>query len=151
MHKPKVTHPFLPVASLADVLAYRSYDASTHTPSPLINAVIQVLHDTQFLEAGEVADFMALDRRKLTCALQIELGMSLQELIVEFRLHHIQEYIKSHPKATLEEVASSNGYSSDSSIWRLFFRRLGTTPSGEKSSGSKEEWIHKMKRLNAHK
>lgn len=151
MSATKNTHPFLPVATLDDVLDYQPQDPTTHTPSPLVNAVAEALYKTKYHDAGQVADYLELDRRKLTAALQIELGLSLQELIIEYRLHRIQQYIEQHPDATLDKVAASNGYSSDSAIWRLFFRRLGTTPSGETSTGNKEEWRKKMNRLNAKK
>lgn len=144
------THsPFLPIATLQEVLAYNPSDASTHTASPLVNAVAEVLYSTHVIEASELAELLSLDQRKLSGALQIELGMSLRDVIKHYRIHAIQTYISQHPEATLQEVARENGYASDNAIWRLFLRHLGTTPNGTESTSEKLEWIEKVRLLNA--
>ena len=140
-------NPFLPVASIDDVLAFNPADASTYTPSPLVNAVAEVLSTTHLLEANDVADYLQLDRRKLSCALQIELGMSLRDVIKQYRINEIRSYIRQHPDDTLNDVALHTGYSSDNAIWRLFLRNFGTTPNGQKSTADKAEWRQKMEKL----
>lgn len=140
--------PFLPIATLQQVLAYNPSDASTHTASPLVNAVAEVLYNTHVIEAQALADCLQLDQRKLSGALQIELGMSLRDVIKHYRIHAIRTYICQHPEATLSQVAKQNGYASDNAIWRLFLRHFGTTPSGTESTSDRTEWREKMESLH---
>lgn len=139
--------PYLPVATFEQVLAYCPDDASTHTASPLVNAVCNVLCLTKCIEAGEVAKLLGLDRDRLTIALQLDLGMTLVEVVQQYRLQQILQFVNEHPDAPRDEVAKHFGYASRNSLWRFVERKCGTTVSGTPSHAKKEEWRDTMKRL----
>ena len=131
---------YLPPVTLAQFLAYVPEQAETHTPSPIINALAQTLCTTPLIEAKEVAAHLAVDVRKLSGAIEIEMGMRLIDAIHQFRLHQIQQYLQAHPEARLEDVAHAFGYASDVTLWRLFQRKLGLTAKGRKSQAGPERF-----------
>ena len=141
----KNKHPYLPVVTFQQVLDYTPGQAETYTPSPIVNALAETLHTTLLIESQEVADYLAVDRHKLGGAIQLDLGMRLIDVIQQFRLHQIQQYRDAHPDAPLDTVAHACGYASDSSLWRFFQRKLGTTATGRKSKAG-PEFYNEMRR-----
>lgn len=138
---------YRPVATFEQVLSYSPDDVTTHTVSPLVNAVCDVLCLTKCIEAAEVAKVLDVEQRKLTVALQLDLGMTLVEVIHQYRLHQILKYVGEHPDASRQEVANLFGYASRNSLWRFVERKCGTTADGTPSQAKKEEWRDTMKRL----
>ena len=136
----KNKHPYLPVVTFQQVLDYTPGQAETYTSSPIVNALAETLHTTLLIESQEVADYLAVDRHKLGGAIQLDLGMRLIDVIQQFRLHQIQQYRDAHPDAPLDTVAHACGYASDSSLWRFFQRKLGTTATGKKSMAGPERF-----------
>ena len=136
----KNKHPYLPVVTFQQVLDYTPGQAETYTSSPIVNALAETLHTTLLIESQEVADYLAVDRHKLGGAIQLDLGMRLIDVIQQFRLHQIQQYRDTHPDAPLDTVAHACGYASDSSLWRFFQRKLGTTAKGKKSMAGPERF-----------
>jgi len=135
--------PYLPSVSFEQILQYKSEDAQTHTSSRIVNAVIEAMCDNHLLECNEIADYLCVDARKLAAAVQLETGMTFTEVVRQYRIAKVQEYIDSHPDASLEEVAHANGYASNASMWRLFKDRLRQTANGKTSSAG-ADWTREM-------
>ena len=133
--------PYKPVVTFDDILAYRAGDETTYTKSPIMNAVAEALYETKSIRCVDVAKYLALDVRMLSAAVLLETGISFIDLIHDYRMHQINEYIKAHPNETLDVVARANGYASGGSLWRFFQRRSGTTPLGKKSEAGQELWL----------
>lgn len=140
-------HTYVPVATFQQVLDYTPGVVETYTSSPIVNALAKTLHQTLLIESQEVAEYLAVDARKLAGAIQLDLGMRLIDVIQQFRLHQIQQYRKSHPDEPLDKVAHACGYASDSSLWRFFQRKLGTTATGKKSNAGPERFNEMCKEI----
>lgn len=141
------TKPFLPVATFEQVLNYRPELAETHTASPLVNAVAAALYETKYIEACDIARYLAVDRQKLTNALSLELGMPLIDLIHQYRLIQIHKAVLANPDQPLDEIAHACGYASAGSLWRFVQRKTGKTVHGEKSQAGPEWYDEMRKRL----
>lgn len=137
----KETKPFLPVATFEQVLSYIPGQPETFTASPLVNAVADALYSTKCIESKELAEYLAVDARKLAYAVQLEMGMKLIDVIHNYRIHQIEEYYKANLDAKLDDVAKTFGYSCDSTLWRFFQRKLGKTVTGKKSEAGQELWL----------
>lgn len=124
--KTTTTKPFVPVADLEFFFNYNVDDPTTHSASPLVNAVAEALQVNKRLTVGSIARYLCIDAKKLTGALQIEAGCSLSDIIKEIKLRKIPEYIQNHPEETLSEISKNVGYSGESSLWRMYSRnKLG--------------------------
>ena len=136
-----MTRPYKPIVTFDDIIAYRVDDVTTHTKSPIMNAVACALCETKAIWSSEIAKYLQVEVRALSGAVMLETGMSFIDLVREYRIHQITKYIKEHPEENLDTVAHANGYSSAGSLWRFFQRRSGTTPLGKKSEAGKELWL----------
>jgi len=123
----KNKEPFLPIVTIDDILSYRIDDASTHTKSRLVNAVAKALQKPKLWDSSKLANYLNLDRHKLSCALQIETGQSLRDIVTKYKLVRTLEYVDGHPSANISEVAEQNEYSSRSSLWRFLERHSPKT------------------------
>lgn len=132
--------PYLPVATFEQVLDYKPGQETTYTASPVVNAVAEALCMTRCIESKELSEYLSVDLRKLSGAIQLDLGMRLIDVIQQYRLRQVENYRTVHPDATLNEVAQACGYASDGSLWRFFQRKLGQTVTGRKSMAGKESW-----------
>lgn len=144
----KKTKPYLPQSTFEQVLSYNSADPATFTASPLVNAVAEALHETLLIEAGQIADYLAVDRQKLSHALSLDLGMTLIEVVQLYRLHQVKQYVAEHPDEKLDDIAHACGYASAGSLWRFMQRKLGTTVRGEKSNAGPEYFNEMLKELS---
>ena len=144
-----MTKPFTPIVTLEQVFGYVSEDPATHTQSPLVNAVAEVLSTTKIIECKEIARALKVDERKLSNALSLELGMSLKDLLVKYRSMEVQEFKQQHPEYTTEELAHAIGYSSAKSISRFLDTNLGITPAGHKSHREKDKGVRIRSELRA--
>lgn len=131
--------PFLPVATFEQVMAYDSDDVSTHTASPLVNAVAEALHTNKMVECKDIAAHLQVDERKLSYALILELGMSLKQLLDQYRIKQILDFIAAHPDFTPAQLAQVMGNASVSGITRFMNTKLGITPSGRKTQRNKRD------------
>ena len=136
----KEKRPYLPVATIQQVFDYIPGNADTYTSSPIVNALAQALYETLFIESKEIAEYLDVEPRKLACAIQLDLGMKLIDVIQQYRINQVQQYTQNHPDATLTEVAHACGYASDDSLWRFFKRKLGTTEGGTKCNAGPERY-----------
>lgn len=125
--------PYLPTITLEMIRAYVPGQEETYTASALVNAVAEILHTTHTRETQFIADSLSLDRRKLSHAIEIETGLSLKDLIVQFRLEEFRAYIQSHPKESKQDLAEHLGFSSSHALWRFFQIHTGLTPDGNES------------------
>lgn len=137
--------PYLPSVTLDQVLVYDPGKPETFTPSPLVNAVAEAVCVHKLLDCASIARYLCVDARKLAAAMQLEMGMNFTDFLREYRIAKIRKYIQMNPEASLEEVAVANGYTSNSSMWRLFKDRLKETANGKKSF-AKEDWGRRMRR-----
>ncbi len=144
------TKPYLPVATIQQVIDYVPGQPETYTASSIVNAVAEALYETKCIESKELAEYLALDARKLAHAVQIDLGVSLIEAIQLYRIHQIEAYYKANPKASLDQVAQACGYSCKGTVWRFFQRKLGKTVSGQKSNAGPEQWRLRRDARNKH-
>lgn len=136
----KESKPYLPVATFQQVLDYVPGQPETYTASPIVNAVAEALYETKCIESKELAEYLSLHPLKLAHAVQIELGMTLIEVIQNYRLRQIEAYYNAHPGETLDQIAQACGYASKGSVWRFFQRKLGMTVTGQKSHAGVEQW-----------
>lgn len=143
-----VTKPYRPAITLDQVRAFDPAVPETHTPSLLVNAVAEALHETKSIEACEIAEYLEVDRVKLSHAIYLETGMTLIELVQNYRLLEIRKFIGEHPDMKLDEVAHACGYASDGSLWRFFQRKFGQTARGEKSNAGPERFNERLKELH---
>lgn len=128
--------PYLPPVTFEQVLAYNPSDPSTHTKSPLVNAVAEVLCATNLRECKAIAELLQLNARVLREAMQIETGMPFKVLVANYRLARAKEYISQHPGLSQVQLAHGCGFASYHAMWRFFQIMLGQTPSGEKSQAT---------------
>lgn len=139
-----VNEPYLPVITLQDILAFCPDNEQTYTSSRLVNAVANILFKTNSRETKDFAAYLQLDKRRLSVALEMETGMTLKELIIQYRLTKIKEFIAENPKMTVTEVASHFEFSSLHALWRFFQTYTGETPEGLKSEAPRVDNYHKM-------
>ena len=136
-----MSNPFLPVASLEEVLRFDPNDADTWTRSPLVNAVAEALYATKFIECKDIAHYLALDERKLSNALCIELGVSLKEVLAKYRVKQILHYMEQHEEINADEMAQAIGYASASSLSKFMCAQLGITTQGKTAHRSKDRGV----------
>ena len=137
---------FKPAITMEDVLAYRPYDTATHTASPLINAVANVLYSTHHRELRVIARYLGVEPRKLSVAVEVVSGLSLKEMVVTYRLVQIKTLMKECPDLTSTRLARECGFSSYHALWRFLQIHTGQTPSGDVSEAPRVDIYHQMER-----
>lgn len=143
--------PYHTGITLDDVLRYRPDDASTHTSSLLVNAVADILYTTNLLECNDIASYMSVDARTLASAIKLELEMSFHDLVQQYRLAQVRQFLAEHPdykNYKAEELATAIGYSSSASISRFLKKHLGITPKGRKSVAT-DRWTQSRSEIRA--
>ncbi len=141
--------PFAPFTTLEEVLLFDPEKLETFTSSPLVNAVAEALFTTKYIECKEVAEYLALDERKLSNALSIELGLTLKELVVKYRTKQVMDFRALHPDYTTEQLAQAIGYANATSISRFLNTQLGITPAGNKANRSKDKGVEIRSKIRA--
>ena len=116
--------PFEPFVTLEHF--YRYPEASTG--SILCDAVADVLYTTRYIRVAQIARYMKVEARKLSCGISLFTGMSLTEIVKSYRLRQVQQYMIAHPKDNLDVVARTVGFSSDTVLADLFRRECHGTP-----------------------
>lgn len=141
--------PYRPIATFEQVYAYDPQDAATHTASPLVNAVADALHTTKLIECKEIARHLEVDERKLSNALELELGLNLKELMDRYRIKQILDYITDNPDYTTEQLAEAIGYTSVPGITRFMYTKLGLTPCGRQAHRGPDRSAEMLKKIRA--
>ena len=141
--------PYRPIATFEQVYTYNPSDASTHTASPLVNAVADALHTIKPIECKDIANHLEVDEHKLSSAIELELGLTLKTLMEQYRIKQIQDYIIENPEYTTEQLAEAIGYSSVAGITRFMNTKLGLTPGGRKTHRSKDRSAEMLSKIRA--
>lgn len=144
----KENEPYLPEITLQDVLAYRPDDEQTYTSSRLVNTVANILFTTKTREQKVFTQRLQLDIRHLTYALELEIGMTLKELIVQYRLAQIKQFMEQNPEMKVTDVARHTGFSSTHALWRFFQIHTGETPTGQKSEAVRVDNYHQREKTS---
>ncbi len=140
----KVSKPYLPEITLQDILAFNPDDEQTYTSSRLVNAVAQILCDSNTREIKDFAERLQLDKRHISIVIEMETGMTFKNLIVQYRLTKIKEYMSQHQEETYTSIAERFGFSSPHAFWRFFQTYTGETPDGVKSESPRIDIYHQM-------
>lgn len=139
-----VTEPYLPEISLQDILAFDPENEQTYTSSRLVNAVAKILCTTNLRQQAEFSELLQLDKNHLSIAIKMETGLSLKDLIIQYRLSQIKEYMSLNPNESSTVIAQHFGFSTYHALWRFFQTHAGETPEGEKSNSPRVDNYHKM-------
>ena len=116
--------PFEPFVTLEHFYRY----PEVSTGSILCDAVADVLYTTRYIRVAQIARYMKVDARKLSCAIDLFTGMTLTELGKTYRLRQVQQYMLAHPQDNLDVVARTVGFASDTVLADLFRRECHGTP-----------------------
>lgn len=133
--------PYEPQHTPDDVWAYNPEDPSTYMRVPLLNAVAEVLHLTNYITVNQIAEALHVEKDLLSALVKFELGVPLVELLHNFRYRQVRVYTAAHMDEPLDEIAHRFGYASYGSLWRFTQRYAGVTPRGEKSEAGDELWL----------
>ena len=133
--------PYEKKVTVEDILNYLPEDESTHTPVPMLNALAEALCSSNVIEARKLAKGLQIDASLLSATVKFELGVTLVDLLHQFRFRQVSEYVAAHPDEMLESVAQRFGYSSYNTLWRFMQRVGGVTPNGKKSHAGPERWL----------
>ena len=133
--------PYTPSVQFSHIWEFRPSNVETYTRVPVINSLAEALYSTNINECKKIAEVISVDERVLNTIVKFEIGMSLHELLHEYRFRQISEYISTHKDENLENVAKQFGYSSYGSLWRFMQRIGGVTPNGEVSKARPELWL----------
>ena len=116
--------PFEPFVTLEHFYRYPEIS----TGSILCDAVADVLYTTRYIRVAQIARYMKVEARKLSCGISLFTGMSLNEIVKSYRLRQVQQYMLAHPKDNLQVVARTVGFASDTVLADLFRRECHGTP-----------------------
>ena len=141
---------YQPQATFEQIVAFRPNQPETFTPSPLVNAIAEVLYTTQIRRCCQIADVLGLDSHSLCVAFKVETGLLLDDVVADYRLNRAKQYIAEHPKTDIQDVAKACGYSSSVSLWHAFQRKLGVTPTGKKSKAGDERYLYTRELVKTH-
>lgn len=112
-----------PIYSVQDL-----YDQQEHeTGEIIIDATVYAIMHTTTREAEKIAQLTGTDRKKLTVALELLVGMPLKDMIDEWRMLQARDLCLQQDM-TLEEVATQCGFCSYKGFSQAVLRRWGTTP-----------------------
>jgi len=130
-------------ATFEQIFAYRPDQPETHTPSPLVNAVAEVLYATKAIECVEVADQLGLDPISLRYAVRVETGLPLKEILQRYRLAQYNAFLADHADAkySVDEVAQALGYANGKSISRFIRTQTGQTLRGRRSVADPDAYV----------
>lgn len=115
--------PYRPFVTIEHFYNY----PAVSTGSSICDAVADALFNTRLLRVAEIAEYLEIDPRKLSNAMQIESGLTLQQIVQSYRLHQVQQYMIAHPDQSLELQAHAAGFSSDSVLSDLIRRECHGT------------------------
>lgn len=132
---------YQPKATLEQILAYRPDDVTTHTPSPLVNAVADTLFTTKSIECVHVARELGLDVTLLSAAVRVETGLYLKDIIHAYRMAQFNAFKETHPNYKADEIAKELGYENAKSIARFVRTQTGQTVCGRRSLAQKDGYV----------
>jgi len=101
---------------------------TTPTGVVIIDAVVEILNKSNTHSVEDVAAFFDVSSRHLSGALQLMLGLSLGQLIKEWRIRQVLALLDQRPDLSINEIAQRCGYSMENNMVLQFRKRFGTTP-----------------------
>ncbi len=87
----------------------------------------------QGIKTGQVAEYVGISRSSLDSYFRQELGCSVHELLLRFRLEAAKAGLESGERS-IAEVAQACGFRSSQYMFAVFKRELGCTPAGYRDS-----------------
>lgn len=133
--------PYIKSVDFSQIWKFRPNIVETYTPVPVLNSLAEALYSTNVNECKKIAELISVDEKVLNTIVKFEIGISLSQLLHEYRFKQIQEYISEHKDENMEEIAQKFGYASYGSLWRFMQRIGGVTPKGEVSKARPELWL----------
>lgn len=98
------------------------------TGNVLVDAVVECLTMMSVHEANSVAQMLGVDRRMLSKAMETFVGVTLKEMIWQWRVHQAVDLLDDET-LTIEDVAHRTGYGTIKSLSAAMMKYFGTTPS----------------------
>lgn len=133
--------PYIKSVDFSQIWKFRPNIVETYTPVPVLNSLAEALYSTNVNECKKIAELISVDEKVLNTIVKFEIGISLSQLLHEYRFKQIQEYISEHTDENMEAIAQKFGYASYGSLWRFMQRIGGVTPKGEVSKARPELWL----------
>lgn len=115
-----------------NVLASSKHEAPKHPHVMRARHFIRQ-YACQGIKTGQVADYVGISRSSLESRFRRELGCSVHDEILRFRLEAATELLKAG-KCNLADVALKCGFTSSQYMHSVFRRELGCTPRGYQES-----------------
>lgn len=97
--------------------------------SVILDAVVTELKDSYIRDSSVLADRLGVDFVKLSNAVSLLTGLTLNEFIIQYRILEAKEYL-SKTSLSLPEIAKRCGYDSVSAFGFYFRKQVGIPPSG---------------------
>lgn len=97
------------------------------TGNILVDAVVEQLRTTNVHEGQILAERLNVDHRMLSKAMEKFVGLSLRELIVQWRVRQTVDLL-DNPELSLEDIAQRTGYQALRSLSSAMMKYFGTTP-----------------------
>ena len=104
---------------------YKSKGAPTG--ESIVDAVVDYVKRVKGHSAEDVAIYLDVNRRKLSGAFELLVGVPLSDFILEWRLMQAVDLLDDET-LSVAEVARRTGFKSVNYLTGVFTRRLGTTP-----------------------
>lgn len=93
-----------------------------------LDAIIGTLRTTTIIRAKDMAKHLGEDGRKLSGYVEVQTGMSLQEMIDLWRVLQAHDLVMQNSTMTNDEISAALGYRDRHSLVNNFTRRYGLTP-----------------------
>lgn len=97
------------------------------TGNILVDAVVEQLRTTCVREGQIIAERLDVDNRMLSKAMEKFVGLSLHELIVQWRVRQAVDLL-DNPALSLEDICQRTGYQALKSLSSAMMKYFGTTP-----------------------
>lgn len=97
--------------------------------SVILDAVVGELKDSYTRDSSVLADRLGVDFVKLSNAVSLLTGLTLNEFVIRYRILEAKEYL-SKTSLPLPEIARRGGYDSVSAFGFYFRKQVGMPPSG---------------------
>ncbi len=93
----------------------------------ILDALVEALRTRTDLWSKEVARYLGVTRRDLSCSLKILMGMTLDAVVKEWRLRQAYELVMS-TELDYDEIAQKCGYSQPKTLVVAFEKKYHASP-----------------------
>lgn len=132
----------LPITTVEEL--YNSHDKETG--EIIVDATVWAIAHSTTREAIEIANMVGAERRKLSSALELLVGMPLKEMIDEWRMLQARDLCLDE-SIKLEEVATQCGFASYKGFTQAVLRRWATTPYAIRTGRVKPNGNYRLNRI----